>query len=596
MPVLGLNPDLPLSWRRPGTYVYLNLNSPGGGGDIAHRLLILGERLASGQRPADAIYRVNSQQDVDDGSGRGSTAARAYAAAMSQVGPGALDVFVGHVAEPAGAAATYPVKITGPATASGYIKASICGYAASVAFAKDDSAATIAQALKAELDKLADAPVTFGIATDTITATYRHKGAIGEDMPMRFYVTPGKGVSVGPGSVVFANAAIGAGSVELSDGTSSVSVVLAGGETAGQVATLLAAALVAGDTPLSGVVDAQNTSQVNLSFASSDDGRDQRRVTVQVIGSTGLTVAANGGIAGASASFGTPGTGAPTLTNLLTAIAAQSGFGVWVSPWTDTTTLGTLADHIEGQANGLIQKNQRLHACAVTSLATAGAIPTGTTPTLSSSTRYAVHWQPDAAQQGYELAARTAAARAANDYPGKNWDGFLLKTNGTVPLLAPATAARADASDINSAINSYYLSPIRFDDASGRNVIELGRTTSSSSDRTLHDWSCIDQLDYQRAAIVERMTTRFGGLSYKRVGAPATPNTVEPASIEEEMYLLTREWESQDLFDGADALKPGIKATPNNSDPSRIDLVYTASVVVPIHQISVVANRGSASV
>lgn len=593
MSIVPMNPDLPSSWRRPGTFVFLQFNSPGSGiGDISHRLLILGERLSSGQKPADALYPVNSQQDVDDGSGRGSTAARAYAAAISQIGPGVVDTFIGHVAEPsAGVAATYPVKVTGPATGPGYLKAAICGYAASVGFVKDDTGTTIAQALKAELDKLLDVPVTFGISTDTITATYRHKGAVGEDLPMRFYVTPGRGVNLGPGDILFAGTAVGAGTAAISDGNATVNVSIADGDSAALVAAHAIAALNASDSPLTGYMGGVAT--LRAFFANN---RDQRRVTVSILTSTGLTVAANGGVAGAIATCGTPGAGAPSLTSLLTAIGAQAGFGVWVSPWTDTDTLGVLASHIEGQADGLRQKNQRLHACSTLALAAAGAIPIGTAPTLSSSTRYAVHWQPDAAQQGYELAARTAAARAANDYPGKNWDGFPLKTNGTVPLLAPATAARADSSDINAAINTYLMSPIRFDDALGRNVIELGRTTSGSSDRTLHDWSCIDQLDWQRAQVVERMTSRFGGLSYKRVGTPATPNTVEPASIEEEMYLLTREWEALDLFDGAEALKPGIKAAPNPSDPGRIDLVYTASVVVPIHQISVVANRGSASV
>jgi phage tail sheath gpL-like len=582
------NPDLPRSWRRAGTYIYFSLAGGAGATDISRRLLILGERSASGQRPPDALYPVTSEQDVIDGSGRGSTPHREYLAAMSQVGEGIVETYVGHVNEPsAGTAATYPFKLTGPATSGGYVQASICGLQAAASFVSGDSAATVAAALKAELDKLVNAPCTFTISTDTITATFRHKGAHGEDMPARFYVTPGSGIRVGPGDILYANAASGAGTSQIQVGSATISAAIANSDSAATIATATNTAINSADFPLTSSV---NSGTLSLYFANN---QDVRRVTARILTSTGTTVAANGGSAAATATCGTAGAGAPSLTALLSTIEKQAGFGSWVAPWTDLTTLGGQAQHIELEGNGLRQKGQKLHVCLVTSLASAGAVPAGTSPTLTSSTRYVAGWQLDSAQQGYELAARMAAARAANDYAGKNWRGFQFRTNARVPLLAPS--ARASSPDINSALNTYALCPIYYDDALGRNVLDWGRTTSTSDDRALHYWSTIDQLDYQRSSAIGRMNDRFGEASFKRTGLPATPNTIDAQSIEEEMYLLTRTWEAEDVFDGAEALRPGIKAAQDSSDPAVINLTYTASVVIPVIQIGVVANYGSAT-
>lgn len=599
MPPIKQNPDLPLSYRIPGVKAYINPNSPGNGsGDISHRHLILGERNSAGAAlGANAIYPALSEQDVIDNSGRGSAAHLQYVAAVSQAGAGAVDWFVGHVDQASGGtAAIYPFVFAGPATGTGQVNMRVAGRLASVGFVSGDTATTIAAALDVELDKLTDLPLTFNASSGTLTGTHRHKAAHGEDVPVSFSITPGKGVSVGPGTAQLATNAAGAGSIRLVNGTTTITASISNADTPAVIAEALRVA-----TNLSDGVFTMTVDGAGAFTPSYVNDRIVRRTTAQIVTSTGTTINWNGSgaiAAGTVAPAGTIGLGSPTITTLIANIAIQSGFGRWSCPWTDVTTLGLLATEIELEGDGQRQKNQTLHVCSVAALATAGAIPTGTSPALTGSLRYVVHHFPDAPQMGYEYAARSAAARAANDRPARNWNGYALKTNASVPLMGVHRSQRATDADINSAINTYFLDPIWFDEASGKSKIVYGRNTSNSSDRALHDWSATDQLDKQRYETIARHTAQWfsdtGGVSRMSSGTPFTEGVIDLASIEDFQYELTVEWERNGYYDGADALKGGISATVNGGDPTRIDLVYTASIIVPVHIISVVANRGSA--
>ncbi len=601
MSTVATNPDLSLSWRIPGTYVYLNLNAPGAGaGAIRKRILLLGERESTGALAGNAIYRATDESTVNTNSGTRSTVAREFRAVISQIGPGIADIYVGHVdAASGGTAATFPLVCSGTATIPGQAVVYMAGYVASVGFGVGDVAADVLADLKVELDKLTKIPGTWSAITDAspaagqsiMTFIYTHVGVIGNDCPIRVYVTPSSGIHLGPGRIVYSGIAAGAGTATVTCGTRSVSSAISNTDAAAVTAAAINTAINASvSIPLeAGYVAAS----VNVDLYYKN-GRDARRASAAIVTSTVQQVAINGGGAGATAQAGVSGAGAVTLTTLLTNVNSWEGFKRWVCPWTDTATLSALATQIETDGGGLRQKGQTLHYCTVGTESAAAAIPTGTSPTLSSSTRYAGVWYIDAPQQGYEYAARTAAIRIV-DNPVKNYDGMPLKTDSQTPLLQPDSAQWATESDVSTAINDN-LTPLAYNQEAGTTSIVFGRTTSASADRSLQDWSTIDQLDWQREEIVSDFTTTFADAVYK-VSSPAfTPDVITPESIADRMYTLTTVWDRQDRFDGAEALKDGIQATPNVNDPGRIDLVYTASVVAILHQIGVVANRGSAPV
>jgi len=158
---------------------------------------------------------VNGQDDVNTFFGQGSDLARLYAAALSQVGQGVIDVWCCGINEPAsGTQATHLINIAGTATQAGSVSVWIAGYLASVAIANGDSAAMVATNLKAEIDKLKDLPVTATIVSSSnIVLTYRHKGVVGNDCPIRVDQDKATGITFSPGAVTIANAAVGATSL-----------------------------------------------------------------------------------------------------------------------------------------------------------------------------------------------------------------------------------------------------------------------------------------------------------------------------------------------------------------------------------------------
>lgn len=587
------NPDLSLGNVRPGVYVAVNLAAPGGGiGDIDRRLLLVGYKTSAGTAPQDTIFQALAEQDVIDGCGRKSDLRRGFNAAMAQIGPGSVDAFILPLVEPSGGqASTYKiiVKAAAAALASGSVDVSIGGRPiVSIGFSTGDATTSIAQSINDAINNLDDAPGGASIASSTVTVTYPHKGDVGEDLPIRCKVNgTGTGITISDGSLVFATNVTGNGSVRIVIGATTITVAITGGDTPAQVATKVVAAIAAGAYPVTAAIGGTSAT-VDLFYAA---GRDVRRITASIVTSTGITVD--------QTAFGTVGSGAPDLTAALANLQSQGGFGSWAVPFVgtqatpDTTTLGTIATYVELQADGVHQHEQRVHAGAAWPAATFGTIPVGTSPALTSSPRYAMLWAQDFGIQAWEIACRIAAARAGNDYAAKNWDGYILKGSTTAPLVLPAIPSRPIGDTINAAMRSYYLTPIRVDNQTNTAVIEKGTTTSNSSYLPLRDFATIDQISFWRRSVAQRLINLFSAVSAKQVGTPRTPNTITAQAVADAMYLLALEWDSADLYDGAETFKAGFTSKFNQVNPTRIDAAFPMSPVINVHQIGVIGNLTS---
>ncbi len=603
---IPINPDLPLSWRRPGSYVSINLNNPGSG--PAQRLLIMGEHDSSGLAPGQSLYRANNETDVINGSGANSVNRMLYNAAIAQVGGGVMETWIANVDQAsAGTAAIYTFQILIPGTnptGSGYVNWSMCGRTASVGFTAADTVTTIAANLvTAALLAFATLPVaTITSSSGIITVTMKTKAAWTEDMPSVYYVSPNLGVYVGS-VFVYATNCTGIGSSTITHGRNVYTVTTADGETPTTLAAALAALLV-GDIALSGTAIAVSAGTLTIVF---NNNWPIRHVVGKIVTSTGTTIAVDGAggvAAGTSAPNGTLGAASPTTTlaTMLTVLDGQSlAFTEYVCPWNDTTTLGTIDAQLETEGGGLLCRNQRINVASVASLATAGGIPTGTSPALTASTRgCVVAWVAyESPNSAFEFSARIAAAKAANSYPQKNFNGLQFKTSTAAPLLGPPPSGRSPGTDINSAIQSYFMAPIRWDDNIGRPIVEHSRTTSNSADRALHKWSLFAQLDAQRAYLIQGINAFMAqpdgtGASLMPSGVPFTQGIITIDDIKDCIYRLTVEMEKLGFYYGADANKAGINAVINPSNANRIDCVYTASVLIDVDQISVVANRQAA--
>jgi len=170
---------------------------------IAHKVLVLGQMLATGSASAAAPVRVLSADHAVQLFGQGSMLAGMFAALKS------ADRYMETWAVPltdsgTAVAATGTLTVSGPATGSGTLNLYIAGQRVRIAVMAADSAAEVATALAAAINADADLPVTASAAEAVVTLTARHKGECGNDIDLRLnYYTgevlpAGLGVSVTP--------------------------------------------------------------------------------------------------------------------------------------------------------------------------------------------------------------------------------------------------------------------------------------------------------------------------------------------------------------------------------------------------------------
>ena len=590
----------------PGFFSEIDYDTKGGGSAPNLRLLIWGLIGASAQQTPNQPFLPGSQQDVDDGCEQGSDAANTYAASLSQPEAQGAEIWVMPIAEPsAGVASTYKLKVyvanTNPAKAGTLVVWINSEKAAEVGFSQSDTASTIATALNAALNNNPNLPIgTCTVATDTVTIPFKHKGAIGEDLPVRCNISPnGSGVTLSPGQALFATNAAGAGSVKFAFGALSVSAALAGAETPAQIATKVAAAFNADSYPLKAVVDGTTPAQVNLIFAND---KDVRRIAASVITSTGTTVDLGSGATdgtGSSTSLsynGTQGTGAPDLTAALANLANLDPFRSWVSPFLDTTTIGAQATNIENNSDGSIsgQKQQILTLCHTGASSEAGAIAPACSPDLTATApHYAMLRCPDAPVRGVEIAARVAAARASKwiDTPQFNWNGFQVRGNERKPILLPPTKPSPAAQ--NTDLRTYALAPVIVGPSGFLEVVK-GRTTSLASDKKLWAWSIEAQAAYHATDVRSFFQSRFAGGSIVRYSDPKAQGIFDANSFKSAAQERMRFWENGGNFDGADVFADFVEATPDVNNPFRINVKIPESGVLDLDQVVITSHTASA--
>lgn len=602
------NPNLTSAQVLPGFFGYVDYNAQGAGVEPTRRALLWGYITSSAQRTPNQPFLPASQQEANDGCGRGSDLARAYAAAVSQPESQGAEVWLMPITAPSGGTASvYKVKVfvsnTNPAKA-GTLQLWIASRpVAAVGFTTSDTATSIGAALAAAINATQDLPLgTATASSGEVTIPYIHKGLTGEDLPLQCQISPSaSGVQLSPGQALFATAATGAGSVRFGFGALSVSASLSGGETAAQVATAVAAAFNADTYPLYAAVDGTTPQQVNLFFANN---KDVRRISAAVITSTGTTVNLGSGATdgtGSSTSLsynGTQGTGTPTLSSALTNLAALDPFRSWSSPFLETTSLGAMATSIEAASDGSItgQKQQHLTVCSPLAASVAGALAPNTSPNLTTAApHYAVLWSPDCAVQGHEIAARVAAARAAMwlDTPQKNWNGFQVKGNQDAPLLL--SASKPSLSAQNSALFTYALAPV-INGPSGNLEVVKGRTTSLAANRRLWAWSVESQAAYHAVDLAIYYRQLFNGGSIVIYSDPKAPGLFDDKSIKVATQVRMRLWEKQGNFDGAEKLADSVKVTVDQNNISRFNVEYPENGVVDLDQIVFTGHVSSPSV
>jgi phage tail sheath gpL-like len=167
---------IPSSIRKPGTYFEFNLKLavrtlPSN----KSRLLVLGQRLASGAAPSGLPFRVFSDDDAATYFGRGSMLHIMLKAAIkanryAEIEAVGIDDAVGS------AAASGTVTFSGTATDTGVATVKVAGRQVQVAVLAGQTAANVAANILPQLVAQADWPVTSAAAGGVVTMTVKNKG------------------------------------------------------------------------------------------------------------------------------------------------------------------------------------------------------------------------------------------------------------------------------------------------------------------------------------------------------------------------------------------------------------------------------------
>lgn len=587
-----LNPDLPASYQIPGIYGYISLLGTGPTPQNK-RVLFLGLKTSAGSATANVPVRFANEQDCKDLSGTGSEILREYKAFTSQGGQGAETWMC--PLEISGTVQTRLIKIMAApaagvlggntsASSAGVMNVWICGYLASVTIANGDSFNTIASNLNAEILKIEPfLPCTTTVSTDTVTLTLRHATTAAQvlaDLPIIVsFSNTAMAVAASFGTITFAGVGDGTGTgTTLSVTTQSVSFD-PNGLTANQSAAALITAVLAANAFPATAAQTAPAAIVTMFYVND---RVVNRSTIATTDTTQTNTPAWGTVSTVSNL---------SLTTALTNInALPEAFSLWlVGALAEATSLGTLSSNIETQANGVNCKGQHVVFCSTKTLATAGAIPTSTTPALTASPRYFMGWCPASPQQEYELAARMAARIIAQDYLPQNYAGMTLTSDGIVPLLLPHTATVPGDSDVNAAMVSYYMTPLRANTQNQLTIIS-GRTTAkpgASIDVRFIWWGTIMVVDYFRDDIRSYLGGVLSGKSIKRYSAPVTANCVTVESVTDLCYGRMLAWDGLDFLDGAERLREYLAGAINSFLPSRIDINMPLAEPVPLEQVSI---------
>lgn len=211
----------PASLRKPGAYSEIdNSQAVQGPQSVTYRRLLLGQKLAAGSAAVNTLVRVTSAPQADALFGKGSMLSGMVRAALAIDSYTELQVLP-LADNPAGAAASATILVSGPATASGTIQLMVAGRSVSVGVTSGDEATAIATAIVEAVSAADDMPVTASSSTATVTLTSRHKGEAGNALDVRANYYAGQALPAGVGLTV-SDFAGGSGNPDLGNALASL--------------------------------------------------------------------------------------------------------------------------------------------------------------------------------------------------------------------------------------------------------------------------------------------------------------------------------------------------------------------------------------
>lgn len=177
---------IPAQLRVPGFYIEIN-NELAGGGAFLSKVLLFGQRLATGTVAAGVPTRVTSAEQAETWFGRGSMLAEMLRA-FKQANPFTETWVIAQDDNPAGARALGRFTIRGSATRAGTLNLYIAGRRIQVGVKASENDYTVADKVVKALEKDTSLPVTatlYSRDSRDVLLTARHAGLCGNDIDLR---------------------------------------------------------------------------------------------------------------------------------------------------------------------------------------------------------------------------------------------------------------------------------------------------------------------------------------------------------------------------------------------------------------------------
>lgn len=595
---MSINTDITSSQVVPGVFGQIDLGSGSNSlGSLAKSILIIGYKRSTGTAPFNVPIDVTGDADIDAAVGTDSDLADDARTAFDTPNVrGQVAVTLLPVAEPTGGVATVInlYVVSAPSTASPGAPGSntaatttgpwvfwLDGRPHPVAVVAGDLLATVAASIVTSVNN--DPRTRWTAATGAsgaFTLTCKHTGKTGLDGVARMdYGTVDVGLRVGCGTITFASGTGGSGSATIVIGALSLTTSL-------PALTDTAAATAVRDNVNAGgyvITAASSAGVVTLYLAQLRDYR------IGTLTSTGLSPQT------ATATFGTKGTGDPSLTAALAVMAGQPSRLFWTTRLIHSSPLGALTAHITQYNNGRYQKNQILCVCSPDAGTTWGAVLAGTTPAMTAAPNYySIAWnQPDAPEPAGMLATRLAGFMASLDYVALNLDRIAIKSNGNAPLLLPAVGSRPDPDIRNLDMLSLGVSPIVVF-ADNQNHVDSAKTTiprNTAADVRVCELITIRTALYQRAFVNAAVDSLLfnsdeGGKNFRADGLVHTPYVVTADSVKQCILDAIRQLDTRDLVQNTEANKDAIQFSAEPGNPNLVNYFIPFSPVVALHVLT----------
>ncbi len=575
---------IPASIRKPGKYFEFNTKLavrtlP----NNLQRVLIIAQRLAAGTVAKAIPTKVFSDTEAEKYFGAGSMAHLMVRAAITANPYLDLTVVALDDADQ-GVHAQGTIAITGPATSAGALTLYIGNKAIIIAIANADTATAIATALKTEMDKYTDLPVTVARDTATLTLTAKNAGLCGNGIGLGYSVTAG---GVGVTNAVNAKGTITMMGLAIADETFTVGAqqftwkAARGG--AGQVTigatpdaacANIIAAITADLATVTAVRGAGNTVIVTAATAGAAGNNivlteNSTNMGVDGTGTLGGTIA--GADATVDISAMTGGATNPDIQDALDAVVADQ-YEIIVTPLNNQTDLTTLTDHLD-LVSGPMEQRPGIGVYAHN-----GALATCTTLTgqvnhgrvLCAYLRYTDSTPRKSTP--YEIAAAMGAVMAGEEDPARPLNTLELKG-----IAVPGIADRLSRTEQESLLYNG-ATPI---EVGPGETVQIVRTISTYvhdaqgiDDSSLLDITTIRTLDYVRKACRERVALRFPRekLSSKT-----------PAKVRAELLDVLLKLEALEIVEQVEANKDGLIVERDARDVNRLDAKIPCDVVNGLH-------------